>query len=484
MNDRTMNTHPVFAVVGHPNKGKSSVVATLSQNDAIAIALEPGTTRKHQAYPLRVDEQTLYTLVDTPGFQRPRRVLEWLEAHSLSASDRAETVAAFVVQHRDDPRFVDECELLAPIIEGAGIIYVVDGSVPYSSEHEAEMTILRWSGRPSLALINTIGPDDYSDTWQAALGQFFQVVRKFDALRAHFEQHLSLLRTFGQLEPGWEVPLEQAVHFLSEQRSQRKRDSAALIARALEEMMAFQEKRTLSAAESDTDDKRLTGQLRVRWYDHQRQREMRLRLAIEKLYQHNRLQRQEPELAWHGEHDLFSENSRKTWGVSKRYLATAGFGAGAIGGAGIDALTLGHSFGAAALLGGIIGAAGSVYYADRLSLPVLVSGVLKNGLRTVTFGPVQDSQFGYIVLGRAVDHWWHICHRNHAGRDLLELEPADTHWLEQLERKQRQHLQFVLDRCRKQKSLDERARQQLTDTIEHVMSAYDDWRLNRAAAGN
>src|SRR5690554_2848519 len=66
-----MNQKPVFAVVGHPNKGKSSVVATLSQNDAIAIALEPGTTRAGQAYPLTVDGQELYTLVDTPGFQRP-----------------------------------------------------------------------------------------------------------------------------------------------------------------------------------------------------------------------------------------------------------------------------------------------------------------------------------------------------------------------------------------------------------------------------
>lgn len=46
-----MTKAPTFAVVGHPNKGKSSVVATLSQNDAIAIALEPGTTRKRQAYP-------------------------------------------------------------------------------------------------------------------------------------------------------------------------------------------------------------------------------------------------------------------------------------------------------------------------------------------------------------------------------------------------------------------------------------------------
>ena len=79
-----INSAPKFAVVGHPNKGKSSIVATLSQNDAIAIALEPGTTRAQQSYPLRVDDKILYTLVDTPGFQRPRRVLEWLEAHSVS----------------------------------------------------------------------------------------------------------------------------------------------------------------------------------------------------------------------------------------------------------------------------------------------------------------------------------------------------------------------------------------------------------------
>ena len=142
---------------------------------------------------------------DTPGFQRPRRVLDWLRAHSVSASDRPQTVRAFVNEHRHDSRFTDECELLEPIINGAGIIYVVDGSVPYSDEHEAEMTILRWTGRPSLALINSIGPDDHSDTWQAALGQFFQVVLSFDAVRP-FEQHLDF-KSLRQLEPGWERPL-------------------------------------------------------------------------------------------------------------------------------------------------------------------------------------------------------------------------------------------------------------------------------------
>ena len=54
-------------------------MATLSQNDAIAIALEPGITRAHQAYPLSVDGRTLYTLVDT-RFPATRQVLQWLEA--------------------------------------------------------------------------------------------------------------------------------------------------------------------------------------------------------------------------------------------------------------------------------------------------------------------------------------------------------------------------------------------------------------------
>ena len=471
---------PVFAVVGHPNKGKSSIVATLSQNDAIAIALEPGTTRKRQAYPLSVDGHRVYTLVDTPGFQRPRRVLEWLEAHSVSVSDRAETVKAFVTQFQDDTRFADECELLAPLTEGAGVIYVVDGSIPYSPQHEAEMTILRWTGRPSLALINSIGPDDYSDTWQRALGQFFQVVRRFDAVRAPFEQHLSLLKTFGKLEPEWEAPLNEATRYLSEQRHQRRRESATLIANTLEGMMSFREQRTLTVQQvTEMSDQALADQLRDQWYKHQRKKEEHLRIAIERLYQHNRVQRQEAELVWHSEHDLFSENSRAAWGVDRRYLATAGFGAGAVSGVGIDAATLGHSLGTGALIGGLIGAAGSYYYGDRLALPVLKIGVLKNGIRTASFGPVQDSQFGYVVLGRAINHWWHISQRNHAGRELLDLAPADDHWMESLDRRSRQTIHQVFDQCRKKRPLDDKTRQTFRDAIDAAMTEFDHWRLNQ-----
>ncbi|WP_101674321.1 GTPase/DUF3482 domain-containing protein [Alloalcanivorax mobilis] len=465
-----MSQTPRFAVVGHPNKGKSSSVATLAQNDDIAIALEPGTTRDSRHYPLSVDGRPLYELIDTPGFQRPRRVLAWLEQHSQSASDRPDTVRAFVTQHRDDPRFHDECELLTPILDGAGIIYVVDGSVPYSSEHEAEMNILRWTGRPSLALINRIGEQDHGERWRAALGQYFQIVRHFDAVHAPFDTHLGLLRSFGQLAPEWEAPLDEAINHLAEQRQRRQQQAMRLIATTLAAMLTRVQSATLPVGGNRDE---LEHGLRQRWREWQRQREQGLRRDIEGLYLHHHLQRQESDLAWEPGADLFSETTRRAWGVSRTYLATAGFGAGALGGAGVDALTAGHTLGAGALVGGLLGAAGSLYYAGKLDR--LKLGPLSSGGQRAHFGPVRDPQFGYVVLGRALEHWYRVSHRNHAGRDPLTLGDADSHWLEQLSRSQRQTLQKALQNPPRDDG-DSKRRRALEQAVSECGDAFLQWR--------
>lgn len=465
-----MSDLPRFAVVGHPNKGKSSIVATLAQNDGIAIALEPGTTRDSDVYPLRVDGETLYELIDTPGFQRPRQALAWMQEHSRSASDRPDTVRAFVIQHRDDPRFHDECELLGPIIDGAGILYVVDGSVPYSSENEAEMEILRWTGRPSLALINHIGEDDCSASWEAALGQYFRIVRHFNAVHAPFEDHLGLLRGFGELASGWREPLERAVHHLREQRSQRDRRTVTLIATALGDMLGHAETLTLR---EDADRGEAETKLCQRWRDWERQRERRLRRDIEKLYRHHRLERHESDLEWTAGDDLFSERARHAWGVSRAYLAAAGFGAGALGGVGIDALAVGHTLGAGALIGGVLGATGSVYYAGKLDR--LKLGPLSSGGRQARFGPVRDPQFGYVVLGRALEHAWCVARRNHAGRDPLALGDSGDRWLQHLSRRQRMALQKALLAPPRDVG-DTRRRIALEEAVGAAVAAFDTWR--------
>ncbi|MCF6245561.1 MAG: 50S ribosome-binding GTPase, partial [Sulfurovum sp.] len=134
-----MKTYPRFAVVGHPNKGKSSIVAALALDDSVQISDTPGTTHKQRSFPLRVDGEILYELIDTPGFQRSRFVLEWLEKHDVSADKKHEVVQLFINKYENDKRFNDEIELLKPIMNGAGIIYIIDGSKPYGEEYEAEM---------------------------------------------------------------------------------------------------------------------------------------------------------------------------------------------------------------------------------------------------------------------------------------------------------------------------------------------------------
>jgi predicted GTPase len=140
-----MSSYPKFAVVGHPNKGKSSIVASLALDNSIQIGNTPGTTQIKRSFPLKVDGEIVYELFDTPGFQRARRMHAWLEEHgNVSADKRIDIIRQFVFEHKESNQFKDEVELLEPILNGAGIIYVVDASKPYGAEYEIEMEILRW----------------------------------------------------------------------------------------------------------------------------------------------------------------------------------------------------------------------------------------------------------------------------------------------------------------------------------------------------
>ena len=185
---------PKFAVIGRVNKGKSSIVSTLAEDDSVNVHSLPGTTRYCQEFPFRLDGRTLIILIDTPGFQQAPRALAWLRTYEDSVTNRREVVAKFVKTFQDSSEFVDECRLLEPILDGAGILYVVDGAKPFRKNYEAEMEILRWTGQPRMALINKIGEGDFSDEWRPALDQYFSVVRSFNAHNVGFQDRIRRLR--------------------------------------------------------------------------------------------------------------------------------------------------------------------------------------------------------------------------------------------------------------------------------------------------
>ena len=103
-----------FAVVGHPNEGKSSVVSTLTEDDTVRITPLPGETVVCRSFPVIIDGREMLRFVDTPGFQSPRATLEWLQAHA-----GPDMLASFLRQNAGDPRFSGELELFRPLAEAS-----------------------------------------------------------------------------------------------------------------------------------------------------------------------------------------------------------------------------------------------------------------------------------------------------------------------------------------------------------------------------
>ncbi|MCB1842006.1 MAG: DUF3482 domain-containing protein [Halioglobus sp.] len=456
-------TIPTFAVVGRPNKGKSSIVATLARDDSVYIDARSGSTREARSFPMTVDGETLYMLVDTPGIQRAREVLDWLQAHCTDASARADAVREFVNVHRQDARFHDECELLSPIVEGAGIIYVVDGSCPFAADYEAEMEILRWTGRPSLALINPVDNDDYAAEWEAGLGQYFRTVRSFNAHRAEYDKQLELLELFGHLDTHWRAALERAVSVLRAERSAQHRAASVLIGDMLCDALTFStSQRLLQGMPTEPAQKALA----LRYRQELSARERRNRRQVEEVYHYHSLQRSEAGLALE-DSDLFNLENWYLWGLNKRALAVVASSAGALlgGGAGmvVDGATGGLLGGLATLTSGAVGAVtggiGALRYADEIAR-IKVQGIPAGG-QLLRFGPSRNVNFPFVLLGRALLHHRLLCSRTHADRSELTL---DDNLLEQLDDADRRKLARVFADLRAGKRVTE-ARAALDDML-------------------
>ncbi|MEM6553638.1 MAG: DUF3482 domain-containing protein [Planctomycetota bacterium] len=450
---------PRFVVVGHPNTGKSSLVATLAGDASVRIAPEPGTTAKAREFPMRLgsgdSSQTLYTLIDTPGFQRARRCLAWLEQHSTGPADRADTVRRFVAAHQGTPDFPDEVELLAPIVNAdapAGVLYVVDGSTPYGPEYEAEMQILRWTGQPSMAVINPIGDADHTDDWKAALDQFFKIARVLDAVAARFPQQLDLLRAFGQFRDDWRQPLDDAVQVLQQRRTAQRRAAAGLIAQSLADMLQAQATRKVDP--DKPEDPALREALQTELMGKLRKAERRCHAAVEEAYDHPGLDREEADLSPDTTQaiglDLFSQEAWLLFGLKPKHLILAGMAGGAATGGIVDAHLLGQSLLAGTLLGGAAGAAAGWWSAGKVAkLPMTTQRLLGGGTE-LRCGPITQPNFPFVLLNRALLHHAAVANRTHAMRGSLVIHTdADAGQLNSLNDDQRKQAATLFKTLRK-----------------------------------
>jgi len=448
MVETMIDTHPKFAVVGHPNKGKSSIVSALALDDSVQISDTPGTTTEKRSFPLSVDGKVLYELFDTPGFQRPRRVLAWLEKHQVSADKKYEVVQAFINEHKKDERFHDEIELLEPIMKGAGIIYVVDGSKPYGEEYEAEMEILRWTGQPSMALINHIDTSDYSEEWKRALAQYFKMVRTFNPMQINMAQHVSILESMAQLKEEWIRPIKASIKLFERYQDQKLERSAALLARLVYESVSMVVQLTFKTEEASSDDKdRIEREYKKRLRD----LEGTTQKKIEKVWNHEHFKKEGKVLVFEGM-DLFSEETASVFGLTRKELMITAATSGAVTGAGIDLLFAGHTLLLGGAIGAIIGGTGAYFGFDELSEVKVLGQSL--GKHYLEIGPMKNRNFPYILLGRAIYHTVQVARASHARRDVVDIEMDKTFTKQWLDETLKKSLEQFHTKFRSGKELD------------------------------
>jgi GTPase Era involved in 16S rRNA processing len=428
--------YPKFAVVGHPNKGKSSIVSSLALDDSVQIGDTPGTTQVKRGFPLKVDGKIIYELFDTPGFQRARRVLAWLNAQeSVSADKRTDVVRAFIFTHKNDIKFRDEIELLEPIIAGAGIIYVVDASKPYGPEYEVEMEILRWSGQPSMAILNLIGNDDYREQWKSALGHYFRMVRTFNPVTATFQEYIGLLESMSQLKEEWTKSIKIAINILEELHEKKVEDTISTIVDTIQKTLSFVYKLKILGEKSNSkEEEKAKEGYRQKIINYEKEQEKN----IEAIWNHKSIEKVEKSLLL-DEIGLFSKESASIFGLSEKELIITGASAGAITGVGVDLMFAGNTLFLASLIGGVVGGIGAKFGFNNLyEIKVLGQNI---GKRELTIGPMKNLNFPYILLGRALYHSSIVANRSHALRDNIKLDNEEFYTEQIIDSEMRKNLE-------------------------------------------
>lgn len=412
---------PRFVVVGNVNQGKSSVVAALTEDEAVPIDSYPGTTRRSAEYVFGTAERPLFRIVDTPGFQRARQFLARLASRASNAAERPAAIRAFLAEAATRTEFPDEVGLLDPILAGAGILYVVDASSPVEPANEAEMEILRWTGQPAMALLNRVRARDHGDAWRPVLRQFFHIVREFDAHRARFPDRIGLLRGFREIRPEWSEAIDAAVAAMEREGSERCNRSATAIADLVVDALTHVVRRPFPES---ADEPKLRAELDAAYRDAQRRFETVGRDAIETIHRHSGLTREDPELDLLA-NDLFSATSLRLFGLTRHQLMRyAALGGAATGGA-LDVVTLGHTFLLGTLLGAGAGAAIGWFMSTQIASAWTNTSQLARALfpfdtgRFLALGPVNNARYAWVLVDRALVHYRAVRDRSHARRDAL-----------------------------------------------------------------
>ncbi len=434
MSDWVQHDVPTFAVVGRVNMGKSAVIATLLEiddNEIVRVSPTPGETTRCQVHRVVFDGRECVRFVDTPGFSRPVEAMRTIQRLHGEGSPGLESLRRFVAEAGEE--FGDEKRLLEPLLEGAGVLYIVDPAKPLRDDFLAEMEILRWTGRPRLALLNRRGehPAPGEEEWRSRLGGAFNLVRTFDAHRARYDERLRLLKALLEIEERHRGRLEETIHLVEREWQLRREEAAEVLIGFFEEALSLKASATLEERDLLVPSRRnrKAEVLAKQYFDGLSGIEWKCFAALLKIYRHHLLKADSSPDAFAGI-DLESAETWTKWGLGRGQLAMAAAIAGGAAGLAVDAATGGLTHGAGTVFGALGGGAAAWFKGGDLpDLRLDLKGGVKLGTgegKSLIVGPPKNPNFPWILLDGVLTRYQRMLARAHGRRDLEVLEGGET----------------------------------------------------------
>ena len=185
-----MSDHIQFALISHTNNGKTTLARTLVGLDVGEVRDAAHVTVLAEAHVLLRSEQgDTLSLWDTPGFGDSVRLMRRL---NMSGNPIGWFLREVFDRYRDKPFWLSQHALRTARDSADVVLYLVNSSeLPRDAGYlPAEMKILEWLGKPVVVLLNQLGaprpaPEEKAEQerWQQHLGQY-PIVREVLALDA------------------------------------------------------------------------------------------------------------------------------------------------------------------------------------------------------------------------------------------------------------------------------------------------------------
>jgi hypothetical protein len=214
-----------IALVSHTNAGKTTLARTLLARDVGEVRDAPHVTELAEAHPLLQSAAgDVLRLTDTPGFGDSARLVQRLR---VADNPLGWLLREVWDRYRDRPFWSNQQAVRAARDHADVILYLVNAAEdPGDAGYVAlEMQVLRWVGKPVIALLNQVGPPRAAaeerrdvERWRAHLAPH-EVVRDvlaFDAFARCWVQERVLLdaiaaalpadrrAAFARLQSAWE----------------------------------------------------------------------------------------------------------------------------------------------------------------------------------------------------------------------------------------------------------------------------------------